>query len=65
VRAIERAGRRPIVLAPTAAEVSRLGNGPVRLVMAQDTSIDEHVIFGTPRNTLPERFTVYSWEPAK
>jgi hypothetical protein len=65
VRAIERAGRRPIVLAPTAAELSRLGNGPVRLVMAQDTSIDEHVIFGTPRNTLPERFTVYSWEPAK
>jgi hypothetical protein len=65
VRAIEQAGRRPIVLAATSAELSRLGNGPVNLVMAQDTSIDEHVIFGTPRNTLPERFTVYSWEPAK
>ena len=65
VRAIEKAGRHPIVLAPTAAELSHLGNGSVNLVMAQDTSIDEHVIFGTPRNTLPQRFTVYSWEPAK
>jgi hypothetical protein len=65
VRAIEKAGRHPIVLAPTTAPLSQLGNGTVNLVMAQDTSIDEHVIFGTPRNTLPERFTVYSWEPAK
>jgi hypothetical protein len=65
VRAIEKAGRHPIVLAPTSEELSRLGNGAVNFVMAQDTSIDEHVIFGTPRNTLPQRFTVYSWEPAK
>ena len=54
-----------IVLAPTAEELSQLGNGSVNLVMAQNTSIDEHVIFGTPRNTLPQRFTVSSWEPAK
>jgi hypothetical protein len=65
VRAVERAGRRPIVLAPTAAWLSRLGKGTVRHVMTAETSIDEHVIFGTPRNTLPEQFTVYSWEPAK
>jgi hypothetical protein len=65
VRAVERAGRRPIVLAPTAQWLSRLGPGTVQLVMAENTSIDEHVVFGTPRNTLPERFTVYSWEPAK
>jgi hypothetical protein len=65
VRAVEKAGRHPIVLAATSAELSQLGNGAVNLVMAQDTSIDEHVIFGTPRNTLPQRFTVYSWEPAK
>jgi hypothetical protein len=65
VRAIEKAGRHPIVLAPTAAELSHLGNGSVNLVMAQDTSIDEHVTFGTPRNPIPQRFTVYSWEPAK
>jgi hypothetical protein len=65
VRAIEKAGRHPIVLASTSGELSPLGNGSVNLMMAQDTSIDEHVIFGTPRNTLPQRFTVYSWEPAK
>jgi hypothetical protein len=65
VRAIEKAGRHPIVLASTSQELSQLGNGAVNLVMAQNTSIDEHVIFGTPRNTLPQRFTVYSWEPAK
>ena len=65
VRAIEKAGRHPIVLASTTAVLSQLGDGPVNLVMAQNTSIDEHVIFGTPRNTLPQRFTVYSWEPAK
>ncbi len=65
VQAIQKAGRHPIVLAATSGELSQLGNGAVNLVMAQDTSIDEHVIFGTPRNTLPQRFTVYSWEPAK
>ena len=65
VRAVERAGRHPMVLAPDRAWLSRLGTGTVRLVMTLSTSIDEHVIFGTPRNTLPEQFTVYSWEPAK
>ena len=65
VQAIQKAGRHPVVLAATSGELSQLGNGAVNLVMAQDTSIDEHVIFGTPRNTLPQRFTVYSWEPAK
>ena len=65
VRAVERAGRRPVVLGPNAQWMSRLGKGTVRKVMTLDTSIDEHVIFGTPRNTLPQTFTVYSWEPAK
>ncbi|MGH3261586.1 MAG: hypothetical protein ACRDNS_06290, partial [Trebonia sp.] len=65
VRAIQKAGRHPIVLAATAEELANLGPGPVTLVMAQNTSIDGHQIFGTPRNTLPQRFTVYSWEPAQ
>lgn len=65
VAAIEKAGRHPIVLAATSSELSPLGNGSVNLMMAQNTSIDEHTVFGTPRNTLPQRFTVYSWEPAK
>jgi hypothetical protein len=65
VRAIEKVGRHPIVLAATSTELAPLGNGVVNLVMDQDTSIDEHVTFGTPRNTVPQLFTVYSWEPAK
>jgi hypothetical protein len=64
VRAIQQAGRHPVVLAPTSEELSGLGDGPVKLVMAQNTSIDEHVLYGTPHNTLPQRFTVYSWQPA-
>jgi hypothetical protein len=63
VKAIEKAGRHPIVLAPTTDLLSRLGKGSVKFVMAQSTGIDEHVVFGTPKNTLPQRFTVYSWEP--
>ena len=65
VRAVQKAGRHPIVLAATVQELANLGPGPVNLVMAQDTSIDGHQVFGTPRNTLPQRFTVYSWEPAQ
>ncbi len=65
VRAVERAGRRPVVLVSDRAWLTRLGDGTIRLVMTLDTSIDEHVVFGTPRDTLPEQFTVYSWEPAK
>jgi hypothetical protein len=65
VRAIEKVGRHPVVLAATSTELAPLGNGVVNLVMDQDTSIDEHVTFGTPRNTVPQLFTVYSWEPAK
>jgi hypothetical protein len=64
VHAIERAGRHPVVLAPTSGELSGLGDGTIQLVMTQSTSIDEHVLYGTPRNTLPQRFTVYSWQPA-
>ena len=65
VRAIQKVGRHPVVLAATSEELSQLGNGAVNLVMDQNTSIDEHQVFGTPRNTLPQRFTVYSWEPAR
>jgi hypothetical protein len=65
VRAIQQIGRRPVVLAPTPAPLTRLGNGSINLIMAQETSIDEHVVFGTPRYTLPQRMTVYSWEPAQ
>ena len=69
VRAIEDSGHRPLVLATTEAEfaplIKQFGNGTVKFVMAQDTNDDEHIYFGTPRDTVPERFTVYSWEPGK
>jgi hypothetical protein len=69
VQSIKDSGHQPFVLAPTPAEfaplIKQFGNGTVKLLMAQDVNDDEHIYLGTPRNTAPERFTVYSWEPAK
>ncbi len=65
VRAIEKAGRLPYVIAPTSQQLEPLGIGTVNYVMSEDTSIDGHNIFSAPRNPIPQRFTVYSWEPAK
>ena len=69
VKAIIASGHRPFVLAPTQDEFAPLmqafDNGTVKFLMAQDTSIDEHTIFGTPHNSVPQSFTAYSWEPAK
>jgi hypothetical protein len=65
VDAIERAGRRPFVLASTEAALAPLGNGLTKRIMKLETTIDTHIIFGTPRNTIPQRFAAYSWEPAK
>jgi hypothetical protein len=66
VRAIENSGHTPLVLGTTSSELEPLlGKGTVKLILNQDTSIDEHTIFGTPRNPVPQTFTVYSWEPAK
>jgi hypothetical protein len=65
VAAIEKTGRHPVVLSPVSSLLTELGGGTVTLIMAQDTNIDEHATFGTPRSVIPQRFTVYSWEPAK
>jgi hypothetical protein len=65
VRAIERAGRRPFVLASTPQELSPLGNGLTKRIMKLETTIDNHRIFGTPLDTVPQRFAAYSWEPTK
>jgi hypothetical protein len=69
VRAILDSGHRPLVLATTEAEfaplIKQFGNGTVNLLMAQDVNDDEHIYFGAPRGTVFERFTIYSWEPAK
>jgi hypothetical protein len=65
VRAIERAGRHPFVLAATNNQFSPLGNGLVKRIMTLRTTIDEHLIFGTPKDPTPQSFKAYSWEPAK
>ena len=69
VQAIIDSHHTPFVIAPTEAEfaplIQHFGSGTVKFLMAQDTSIDEHTIFGTPHNSVPQRFTAYSWEPAK
>jgi hypothetical protein len=66
VRAIENSGHTPLVLAPTSGQLEPLlGKGTVKFILNQGTSIDEHTIFGTPRNPIPVTFTAYSWEPAK
>jgi hypothetical protein len=69
VRAIEASGHQPLALAASSAEFAPLmkefGNGTVRRIMDFSTNDDEHIYFGTPRNTVSETFTVYSWEPGK
>jgi hypothetical protein len=65
VRHIEDTGRHPFVLASTARELAPLGNGMVKRIMKQETTIDEHLVFGTPKSPLPQIFTAYSWEPAQ
>ena len=65
VRAIERAGRHPFVLASTDTALSPLGNGLTKRIMKLETTIDTHIIFGTPQDTIPQRFAAYSWEPVK
>jgi hypothetical protein len=69
VRAIEDSGHHPFVLAATEGEfaplIKQFGNGTVNLLMTEDVNNDAHLLFGAPRGTSPETFTVYSWEPAK
>ena len=65
VRAIERTGRHPFVLASTPQELSPFGNGLMKRIMKLETTIDNHQIFGTPLYTVPQRFAAYSWEPTK
>jgi hypothetical protein len=69
IRSIENSGHTPLVLAATPTEFApaakTFGKGTVKLLLDQTTQDDEHIYFGTPQSTVTERFTVYSWEPAK
>jgi hypothetical protein len=69
VRAIEASGHRPLVLGTTPTEfaplIKQFGNGTTTLLITKDTNDDEHILSGTPRNTVTETFTAYTWEPSK
>jgi hypothetical protein len=69
VRAIEDSGHHPLVLAPTEAKfaplIKEFGHGTVRVLMTLAVNNDAHVLYGVPRGTSPESWTIYSWAPAK
>jgi hypothetical protein len=63
VRNIERAGRRPVLLAAQASELQPYG-GLVRKVMALKTTMDGSTLMAPPRTTKPLGMSVWMWEPA-
>jgi hypothetical protein len=65
VRAIERAGRHPVLLAAHPGVLGKFPNGTVKKVMTLNTAKDQSLILRWPRHTAPERFSVYRWEPAR
>jgi len=69
VRAIEDSGHHPLVLAAEEGEfeplIKQFGNGTVSLLLNKYVDNDAHILYGAPRGTSPETFTIYSWVPAK
>jgi hypothetical protein len=65
VRAIERAGRHPVLLAAHSGVLGKFPNGTVKKVMTLNTAKDQSIILHWPRHTNPERLSVYQWEPAR
>jgi hypothetical protein len=68
VQAIEKSGHRPLVLGTSTTEfaplIKQFGNGTVQFLVSQNTNDDEHIVSGTPRNTVTETFTAYTWQPS-
>jgi hypothetical protein len=69
IRDIEASGHTPYVLAYTQGQlvpvIDQFGNGPGKEILDQPEQDDEHIYLGEPRNTAPETFTIWSWEPGK
>ncbi len=69
VRAIEDSGHHPLVLAAEEGEfeplIKQFGNGTVSLLLNKYVDNDAHILYGAPRGTSPETFTIYSWVPAR
>jgi hypothetical protein len=65
VRAIERAGRHPVLLAAHSGVLGKFPNGTVKKVMTLNTAKDQSIVLRWPRHTATERLSVYQWEPAR
>ena len=63
VQDIQQAGRRPVLLAAEASELTPY-RGLVRNVMALSTTMDSSTLMGPPRTTVPLKLSVWMWEPA-
>ena len=63
VQGIQQAGRRPVLLAATAAELKPYG-GLVRKVMSLNTTMDSSILIAPARTTHPLKLTIWMWEPA-
>jgi hypothetical protein len=63
IRAIERAGRHPVVFSATHTELGPLRGGTAKRVMALYTAIDVREIASPPRTVDPVVIVVYRWEP--
>jgi hypothetical protein len=62
VKAIEQAGRRPVLLGPTRSSVSLLGLAE-RQVVALRTSGDAEVLTGPPAGTWPVTYSLWLAAP--
>jgi hypothetical protein len=63
VQGIQEAGRRPVLLAANASELTPY-RGLVRKVMTLSTTMDSSTLVGPPRTTEPLNLSVWMWEPA-
>jgi len=63
VQGIQRAGRRPVLLAAKASELTPY-RGLVRKVMTLNTTMDSSTLMGPPRTIGPLKLSVWMWEPA-
>lgn len=62
IRAIERAGRRPVLLSAFSGRIRRFGS-PVRQIVDLRSRTDEHTLTTAPLDTIPSSVSVFMTEP--
>lgn len=62
VRAIERAGRRPVLLSAWPTRLRRYGS-PVRQIVDLRSRVDEHTLTTAPLDTIPSGVSIFMTEP--